>query len=200
MSTLKHLGHALAALAFIFFTAGSVSAQETQPVPDMAIGDEKAPITVIEYSSLTCPHCADFHKNVLPQIKTKYIDTGKVRYIIREFPLNEAALAGAVVARCLDPSRHLAFVELLFEKQEEWAFKDDALTPLKQYARQAGLSEDAFNKCVDDEALQKKILEVRSQGSKKGVKGTPSLFVNGKLIRGVSFQDVENAIKPYLGS
>ncbi len=175
-------------------------AQEAQPLPDMAMGDEKAPVTLIEYSSLSCPHCADFHKNVLPKLKSAYIDTGKLRYIVREFPLNEPALAGAVVARCLDASRFFAFTDLLFSKQEEWAFKDDALTPLKGYAKQAGMSEDAFNKCVDDEPLQKKILDVRNLGQKKGVKATPSVFINGKLIRGASLDEIEKAIKPYLGS
>ena len=80
------------------------------PLPDMVIGKDDAPVTIIEYSSLSCPHCAVFHKDVYPELKTKYIDTGKVRYILREFPLNESALAGTVIARCLEPSRYFAFI------------------------------------------------------------------------------------------
>jgi protein-disulfide isomerase len=183
-----------ALMAFPAFAQGAPS-----PLPDMAIGKADAPVTIIEYSSLSCPHCAAFHKEVLPELKSKYIDTGKVRYVVREFPLNEAALAGAVVARCLDPSRYFAFVSLLFSKQEDWAFKEDGLTPLKQLAKQAGLPEEQFNKCIDDESLQKKILAVRDQGSKEGVNATPSFFVNGKLVKGApTLAALEEAMKPYL--
>ena len=137
------------------------------PLPDMAIGKADAPVTIVEYSSLSCPHCAVFHKDVLPALKSEYVDTGKVRYVEREFPLNKSALAGSVLARCLDPSRFFPFTDLLFSKQEDWAFKEDALKPLKQYARQAGMTDADFNKCIDDEALQKKILAVRAQGAKR---------------------------------
>src|SRR5208337_131257 len=105
------------------------------PLPDMAIGNADAPVTIIEYSSLGCPHCAHFHADVFPELKSQYIDTGKVRYVMREFPLNEPSLAGAVIARCLDPSRYFAFTSLLFSKQPDWAFKEDSLTPLKAYAK-----------------------------------------------------------------
>jgi protein-disulfide isomerase len=169
------------------------------PLPDMAVGKEDAPVTIIEYSSLTCPHCAHFHKDVFPELKSQYIDTGKVRYVYREFPLNEPALAGAVVARCLDSSRYFAFTDLLFAKQADWAFKDDALTPLKAYAKQAGLSEKDFNECVDNEALQKKVLAIRDEGSKKGVNATPSFFVNGMILKGApTMQALVEAMKPYL--
>ncbi len=170
-----------------------------KPLPDMAIGKDNAPVTIIEYSSLTCPHCAHFHKDVFPELKSKYIDTGKVRYVYREFPLNEPALAGAVVARCLEASRYFAFTKLLFAKQADWAFKDDALTPLKAYAKQAGLSEKDFNTCIDNEALQKKVLAIRDEGSKKGVNATPSFFVNGMILKGApTLQALEEAMKPYL--
>lgn len=169
------------------------------PLPDIEIGKADAPITIIEYSSLTCPHCADFHKLVFPNLKAKYIDTGKVRFIFREFPLNEPALAGAVVSRCLDPSRYYAFTGLLFAKQAEWAFKDDALGPLKGFAKQAGLSSEEFDKCVDNEAMQKKVLAVRDEGAKKGVTATPSFFVNGMMLKGApTLEALVEAMKPYL--
>ncbi len=183
--------------------AAVANAAETaaQPLPEMSIGKADAPVTIIEYSSLSCPHCAAFHKDVLPALKTEYIETGKARYVVREFPLNESALAGAVVARCLDPSRYFAFTDLLFSKQEDWAFKTDALTPLKQLAKQAGLSDGQFDKCIDDEALQKKILDVREQGAKEGVNATPSFFVNGKLVKGAAtLKTIEEAMKPYLST
>lgn len=175
-------------------------AETAEALPEMSIGDPKAPVTLIEYSSLACPSCAAFHKDVLPKLKTEYIDKGKVRYVMREFPHNEAALGGAVVARCIDQSKFFPFVEMLFQKQPDWAFKDDALTPLKEYAKQAGLPEEQFNKCLDDESLQKKILAVRNDGSKKGVRGTPSVFVNGVIVRGTSYDKLVEAMKPYLGS
>lgn len=176
-------------------------AEAESPLPDMTLGKADAPVTIIEYSSLSCPHCAAFHKDVMPELKSEYIDTGKVRYIEREFPLNDSALAGSVLARCLDPSRFYAFTDLLFAKQDEWAFKEDALTPLKQFAKQAGLTDADFDKCIDDESLQKKILAVRDQGSKEGVHGTPTFFVNGKIFNGVpTIQNLAEAMKPYLST
>jgi protein-disulfide isomerase len=170
-------------------------------LPEMSMGDPKAPVTIIEYSSLSCPHCAEFHNAVLPKLKSDYIDKGKVLYIMREFPLNDAALAGAVVARCVDPAAFFAFVKVLFAKQEDWAYKDDAFTPLKEFAKQAGLPEDKFNKCLDDKELQKQILAVREEGAKKGVNATPSLFVNGTLLSGgATLENIEAAMKPYLAA
>ncbi len=170
-------------------------------LPDMALGKEDAPVTIVEYSSLTCPHCAHFHRDVMPALKSEYIDTGKVRYIEREFPLNNAALAGSVLARCVDPSRFFAFTDLLFSRQEDWGFKEDAMQPLKLYAKQAGLTDADFEKCIDDEALQKKVLAVRARGEKEGVKGTPTFFINGKIFDGVpTLAAFAEAMKPYLST
>ncbi len=170
-------------------------------LPDMALGKEDAPVTIVEYSSLTCPHCAHFHRDVMPQLKSEYIDTGKVRFIQREFPLNNAALAGSVLARCVDPTRFFAFTDLLFAKQEDWAFKEDAFQPLKLYAKQAGLTDADFAKCIDDESLQKKILAVRERGEKEGVRGTPTFFINGKIFNGTpTLASLTEAMKPYLST
>ncbi len=199
-------------IAFLAFTLSPTShaAEETQPpaapaaqspLPDMAIGNADAPVTIIEYSSLSCPHCAAFHKDVFPALKSEYIGTSKARYVMREFPLNDSALAGSVIARCLDPSRYFAFVDLLFSKQSDWAFKEDALTPLKALAKQAGMNGEEFDKCIDNEALQKKILAVREEGSTKGVNATPSFFINGMLLKGTpTLQAFAEAMKPYLST
>jgi protein-disulfide isomerase len=170
-------------------------------LPDMELGKPDAPVTIIEYSSLSCPHCAAFHKDVLPALKSEYIDTGKARYVMREFPLNESALGGAVIARCLDPSRFFAFTGLLFSKQEDWAFKKDAFTPLKGLAKQAGMTGEEFDKCINDDALQQKVLAVRDSGEKKGVNSTPSFFVNGMPLKGApTLQNFVDAMKPYLST
>ncbi|MGB8868886.1 MAG: DsbA family protein [Rhodomicrobium sp.] len=195
-------------IAFIAFNLNSIAAAEDaqppaaqSPLPDMALGKADAPVTIIEYSSLSCPHCAAFHKEVFPELQAQYIDTGKVRYVMREFPLNEAALAGAVVARCLPADRYFAFTSLLFSKQSDWAYKEDALAPLKALAKQAGMSGEEFDKCIDNEALQKKILAVRDEGQKKGVNATPSFFVNGTLLKGApTLQTLAEAMKPYLST
>jgi protein-disulfide isomerase len=198
-------------IAFAAFTStvSSYAADEAQapasgaagPLPDMEIGKPDAPVTIIEYSSLSCPHCAAFHKDVFPALKSEYVDTGKVRFVMREFPLNESALGGAVIARCLEPSRYFAFTSMLFAKQEDWAFQKDALTPLKALAKQAGMTGDEFDKCINNDSLQQKILAVRDEGEKKGVHATPSFFVNGKLLKGApSLESFAEAIKPYLST
>jgi len=170
-------------------------------LPDMVLGKEDAPVTIVEYSSLSCPHCAHFHKDVMPALKSDYIDTGKLRYIEREFPLNQAALGGAVLARCVDPSRFFAFTDLLFSRQEDWAFKEDALQRLRLYAKQAGLTDADFEKCLDDESLQKKVLAVRDRGEKEGVKATPTFFINGKVFNGApTLEALAEAMKPYLST
>jgi protein-disulfide isomerase len=195
---------AFAVLVTISNTEGQTAtpaAAADAPLPEMSIGKADAPVTIIEYSSLSCPHCAAFHRDILPTLKSEYIDPGKARYVVREFPLNESALAGSVIARCLDPSRYFAFVDLLFSKQSDWAFKQDALTPLKDLAKQTGMTSEDFDKCIDDEALQKKILDVRDDGQKKGVNATPSFFINGTLLKGApTLEAFVEAMKPYLST
>ena len=177
------------------------SVAAASPLPEMAIGKSDAPVTIVEYSSLSCPHCATFHKEVLPELKSEYIDTGKVRYVEREFPLNDAAFGASVLARCVDPSRFFAFTDLLFSRQEQWAFKDDAFEALKIYAKQAGLTDEDFNKCLADEELQKKIRDVRQRGVDEGVHGTPTFFINGKVFNGVpTLKAFAEAMKPYLST
>jgi len=181
--------------------AAPAPAPAESALPDMALGKEDAPVTIVEYSSLSCPHCAHFHRDVMPALKSDYIDTGKVRYIEREFPLNNAGLGGAVLARCVDPIRFFAFTDLLFSRQEDWAFKEDALQRLRIYAKQAGLTDADFEKCLDDEALQKKVLAVRERGEKEGVKGTPTFFINGKIFNGApTLAALTEAMKPYLST
>ncbi len=153
---------------------------------DMVLGKKDAPVTIIEYSSLTCPHCAKFHENVLPVLKSKYIKTGKVRYMVREFPLDNLAVAGFMLARCKS-DKYNEIVEDLYAHQEEWAFVKNPLEKLKQRVMKAGHTEESFNACLRDQALLDKIVQVRDKASKDfKVNSTPTLFVNGKLLRGAS--------------
>src|SRR6202163_3599537 len=114
------------------------------PLGDESLGSANAPVTIIEYASMTCPHCAHFHETTFPELKKKYIDTGKVRFIFREFPLDQLAAAGAMLARCAGKDKYFPMVETLFQKQREWVVQRP-LAPLMAISKQAGLSEQAFN-------------------------------------------------------
>lgn len=168
------------------------------PLGEMALGDEKAPITIIEYASMTCPHCAAFHTTTYPEIKKRYIDTGKVRFIFREFPLDQLALAGFLLARCAGPDKYFPMIETLFQQQKDWVVQKP-LAPLMAIAKQAGMSEAAFNECLQNQKLVDGIEDVRQRAIKLKVESTPSFFINGKPLRGAfSIEDFEKAIAPLL--
>ena len=168
------------------------------PLGDMAIGDEKAPVTIIEYASMTCPHCAQFHATTYLELKKRYIDTGKVRFIFREFPLDQLALAAFLLARCAGPDKYFPMIETLFQLQKEWVIQKP-LGPLLAIAKQAGMSEQQFNECLQDKKLIDGIEEVRQTAMKLNVQSTPSFFVNGKPLRGAgNLEDFEKAIAPFI--
>jgi protein-disulfide isomerase len=195
------LSAALGGLANITLV-GPASAQallnQPGPLGDMALGDEKAPCTIIEYASMTCPHCADFHATTFPELKKRYIDTGKVRFIFREFPLDQLALAAFLLARCAGPEKYFPMIDTLFQQQKEWVVSKP-LPPLLAIAKQAGMSEQQFNDCLQDKKLIDGIEEVRLRAMKLNVQSTPSFFVQGKPLRGNnSIQEFEKAIAPYI--
>jgi protein-disulfide isomerase len=156
------------------------------PLPEMMLGSADAPNTIVEYASMTCPHCAQFQTTVLPELKTKYIDTGKVRYILREFPLDNLAVAAFMLARCAGGDRYFPMVDALFATQATWAVPGaDGKDKLLLIARQAGLSKEQFDKCLADKDLFNKIVQVRSRGNETfQVDSTPTFFVNGKRLKG----------------
>jgi len=174
---------------------------QPNPLGEMAIGDEKAPITVIEYASMTCPHCAHFSETTFPELKKRYIDTGKVRFIFREFPLDQLAAAGFILARCAGPDKYFPLIETLFAQQRAWVVQKP-LPPLLAIAKQAGLSQQAFEACLDNRELLEGIEKVRNQASEKlGVNSTPTFFVNGKRLSGaLSIEELEKEFAPYLKS
>lgn len=181
---------ALAAVGFFGTTLaggdGSVRAAAGDVFDDDRIlGEADAPITIIEYSSLTCPHCATFHKDTLPQIKENWIDSGKARLVYRHFPLDGLALRAAAVSNCLEGKRFFSFLDLLFKSQEKWARSGDPLGALARYAKLAGLSQEKFDSCVADESEMNRILErVQDGKTTYEVKATPTIIVNGKPLEG----------------
>jgi protein-disulfide isomerase len=172
------------------------------PLPDLVLGKEQAPITVVEYASMTCGHCAHFHTTVFPTLKEKYIDTGKVRLIMREFPLDNLAAAASMLARCAGEGKTFPLISVLFAKQDDWAFvKGDPRPELLKFAKQAGFTQESFEKCLKDQKLLDDISAVRSRASETfGVSATPTFFVNGKKLNGVGIEDFEKAFEPILKS
>jgi protein-disulfide isomerase len=172
---------------------------QPNPLGEMALGDEKAPITVIEYASMTCPHCAHFSEATFPELKKRYIDTGKVRFLFREFPLDQLAAAGFILARCAGPDKYFPLIETLFAQQHDWVVQKP-LQPLMAIAKQAGLSQEAFETCLDNKVMLEGLEKVRNQASEKfGVNSTPTFFVNGKRLAGaLSIEEMEKEFAPYL--
>jgi protein-disulfide isomerase len=168
------------------------------PLEDIVIGKADAPNTIVEYASMTCSHCARFHKEVFPELKQKYIDTGKAKFILREFPLDGLAVAAFMLARCAGPDRYYPMVGGLFESQESWALPGpEGKEKLMLIAKQAGFSQESADKCVADKTQFDKVVEVRQRGHDKfGVDSTPTFFVNGKRLTGEkSFKDFEAALE-----
>jgi protein-disulfide isomerase len=165
--------------------AGSCKPIETFEVTDadFTLGKADAPITFIEYASMTCPHCAQFSTVILPQMKEHYIDKGYVRYVFREFPLDQVALTVSVVGRCLAKDAYIPYVEMMYTELQTWARGEDLRGNIKEMARRAGMSGEEFEKCLSTEADAKRVLAVQEKAMKDYcVGGTPTFLVNGKII------------------
>ncbi len=191
-------GAALVSIAPLGRLSGLARAEET-PVhqDDRILGAADAPITMIEYSSLTCPYCAAFHREALPQIKEAWIAEGKVRLVYRHFPLDGLGLRAAAIANCIQEERYFAFVDLLFENQAKWKPAQDPLKVLSQYAKLAGLSQERVDACVADQAEMDKILTRAQEGrTAYGVESTPTFIINGEKVGGArSFQEYESIFR-----
>ncbi|MBL26087.1 MAG: disulfide bond formation protein DsbA [Rhodospirillaceae bacterium] len=186
---------AVSFVAALFVLAPLTGANAAEESSEPFLGDPDAPITVIEYASLTCPHCAHFHNEVLPEIKEKFIDTGKVKLVFRDFPLDRLALAGSVVARCAPEDRFFPLLGLLFEKQTEWATSDDPLSELVKLARMAGLSKSEVQACLDDESLRDSVIMSRMNAEQQyQITGTPTFVVNGKTYVGMTVDQMSEIV------
>ena len=173
-----------------------------QSLPDMALGPANAPVTITEYASMTCPHCADFNEKVFPKIKSEYLDTNKIRYVFREFPLDIKAAAGSMLARCIakdDSGKYFAVIDMLFRQQNDWVVKNTTET-LTRIGKQAGLSQQAVEACLRDQAMLDKLMADRKFAVEVlKIPGTPTLFINGEMIAGVpGFEEFDKKTKSML--
>ncbi len=170
-----------------------------KPFHEFELGNPKAKVTVIEYASLTCPHCAHFQAETYPQLKKAYIDTGKIRFLYRDFPLDGIAMAGAVVARCVDPKKGHKLVEILFEKQRDWV-SHPPLDGLHTYGKEAGLADGEVDKCLENKELLKTLREEQERSEQKyNIQATPSLYINDEELAGdVPFDELAPVIEKHL--
>jgi protein-disulfide isomerase len=176
---------------------------EPGPLPELSLGKADAPVTIVEYASLTCGHCAAFHNTVFPKIKEKYVDSGQVRFIMREFPLDNLAAAAAMLTRCAGGEKTYPLVEVLFKQQEQWAFvRGNPVPELFKVAKQAGFTQESFDKCLTDQKLLEQVTSIRSKASDKfGVNSTPTFFINGKRLQEApTVESFEKALAPLLKS
>lgn len=150
---------------------------------EQALGDPNAPVTIIEYSSLTCPHCAQFHQEIMPELRERYVETGKVRWVYRDFPLDELALNAAMLAHCAPPERYFGLLDVLFETQDSW--RGQGVPGLMSLGRLAGMTEPQMQQCLQDEELGNRILQTRLDGQEQhGVSSTPSFVIGGETHAG----------------
>lgn len=169
---------------------------------DRVLGDPNAPVEIVEFSSMSCPHCKIFHDNTLDRLKKEYIDTGKVKLRFSDFPLNRAALQASMIARCMPDSLYFQYVDFLFETQEDWAFMPEPLPYLKQNAKLVGLSEENFRACYDQDGYTDAFIKaVQEDGAKYGIKATPTFIFSqsGTRFSGAkTFEEFELVIKEHL--
>ena len=153
-------------------------------LPDIVIGQDDAPVTIVEYASLSCSHCANFHTGVFPDLKKKYLDTGKAKLIVREFPTSERALVAHMLTRCVAPDKAPGLLSDLFHAQEDWAYSDgDPTEKLKEISGKSGLSAEEFETCTKDQKLfDKMVANFTSAGEQFGINATPTFFIDGKLV------------------
>lgn len=175
-------------LAGAFLIALGVSATHQAHATEWkehVLGDENAPVTMIEYASLTCPHCAAFHNETLPEIKEKLIDTGKLKLIFRDYPLDGVALRAAAIAQCAGDDRYFGVLGMLFKSQMTWARSEDPIGAIKEVVRFGGMTGDAVDACINDQAMIEAIVASRMKGEQEyNVSSTPSFILDGETIAG----------------
>ena len=175
-------------------------AQAAYAEGDMVLGSADAPVTIIEYASMTCPHCATFHVETFKDFKAKYIESGKVRFIFREFPFDQFALQGSMLARCSGADRYFTMLDLLFRQQNKWAKSENPTQALGQIARFSGMSQETFDRCIGNETLMNQILKTRMTAhQEQGVGSTPTFIVNDDKYTGaMTLAEWDDILAKYL--
>lgn len=170
------------------------------PLGEKSLGNPEAKVTVVEYASMTCSHCQHFHTTTFAPFKEKYIDSGKVHFILREFPLDPLAAAAVMLARCAPNDAYFEVVSLMFEKQPEWAFTEDPVTALLNLAKQVGFTDETFNACLTNQEILDGVNWVRNRAAEKfGVDATPTFFVNGQKHPGaLTIEQFDEILTPLL--
>ena len=182
---------------FIFFIFSKNESINAKTDEEFFLGNKDAKIVVIEYASMTCIHCANFHKQVYPKIKKNYIDTNKIKFIFRDFPLDKQALFASVLAKCAPKDKYFNFVKLILTNQEKWISNDDTfMNKLRNIGKLAGLNENKINSCFKDEKMVDNIIRTRSIGEEKyNINSTPSLIINEKKYSAMSYENFEKIIE-----
>lgn len=158
---------------------------EAGPLGDVWLGDKDAPVTIIEYASMPCSHCATFHTKTWPALKERYVDTGKVRFTLREFPIGPLATAAFMQARCAGKTRYYPITDLLFERQADWAFTEHPVDKLRMLMQQAGIEQQQFDNCLRNQEIYDAINVVKNKGAEVlQIDSTPTFFVNGRRLKG----------------
>ena len=171
----------------------------TGTLPEFALGRPDAPVTIVEYASLSCPHCRNFHLTTFPQFKKQYIDTGKVRFIMREFPIGKTSGAATVALRCANPDKYLTLYGKFMEQQSAWVAQEVRLDPVFKVAAQVGMTRQQFDACRENQAMINGLKWVKDRGRKLGVMGTPNFFVAGKLVKKeLTMEDIRAMVDPLL--
>src|ERR1700712_5478597 len=186
-----------------FAQSENVSAlMQPGPLGDVWLGPKDAKVTIIEYASMTCSHCAAFHRQTWPELKARYIDTGKVRFTLREFPLDPLATAAFMLARCDGDAKYYPITDLLFDQQQGWAFTQKPVDALEQMLRQAGYNKQTFEACLKDQKVYSAVNAVKQRGLDVfKVDSTPTFFTSGERYPGErTVGGREKVIKPILGA
>jgi len=205
MTNRRQLLTGVAGIAAAALAGGTAARAQTKlpdagPLGDVWLGQADAKVTIVEYASMTCSHCAHFHETAWPELKKKYIDTGKVRFTLREFPLDPLATAGFMLARCNGNDKFYPMTDLLFAQQRNWAFTDKPVDALSSLVKQAGFTQESFEACLKRQDIYDAVTVVKDGGAKAGVDSTPTFFINGQKRSGaLSIAEFDKILEPLLG-
>ncbi|MCU0954632.1 MAG: DsbA family protein [Hyphomicrobium sp.] len=168
-------------------------------LPEMYLGRADAPVTIVQYASLTCPHCRAFHRDVFPQLKREYIDTGKVRYVLREFPIGKTSGTATIALRCAEPGKYFELYGKFLEQQASWVSQDVRLDPIFAVAQQVGMTRPEFDRCLQNQAMIDGLKRVKDRGRTLGIIGTPNFFIQNQRVKStLTMAEIRSKVDPLL--